>query len=136
MFKNPFTFKGRIIRTEYAISVFSLAILVLFIMITNLITSAIFSFKVFVVNGESTTNTIADFLLYILIIAYYWQLIAQGAKRCHDRGNSGWFQLIPFYALWMAFADSEYGINDYGPNPKGIGNKGNEKKPTEQSKDL
>lgn len=49
-----------------------------------------------------------------------WFLLAQGAKRCHDRGNSGWWQLIPFYYLWMFFADGEIGDNEYGTNPKGL----------------
>src|SRR5690606_21471192 len=57
------------------------------------------------------------FLLFILPI--YWFLIAQNTKRCHDRGNSGWFQIIPFYGLWMAFGESDRFVNDYGPNPKG-----------------
>jgi len=26
--------------------------------------------------------------------------------------------IIPFYGLWMLFADSEPGTNEYGPNPK------------------
>ena len=51
-----------------------------------------------------------------------WFLWAQGAKRCHDRGASGWFQIIPFYVFWMLFADSNYGMNEYGANPKGFGN--------------
>jgi hypothetical protein len=51
-----------------------------------------------------------------------WFLWAQGAKRCHDRGNNGLFQIIPFYIFWMIFANSEYGNNEYGPNPKGLGN--------------
>jgi uncharacterized membrane protein YhaH (DUF805 family) len=49
-------------------------------------------------------------------------MLAQGAKRCHDRNNSGWYQLIPFYFIWILFGDSDTGFNDYGPNPKGIGN--------------
>jgi uncharacterized membrane protein YhaH (DUF805 family) len=53
---------------------------------------------------------------------FIWFFLAQGAKRCHDRGNSGWYLLIPFYFLWMLFADGEIGQNDFGPNPKGIGN--------------
>ena len=61
-------------------------------------------------------------ILLFLYIPIFWIMLAQGAKRCHDRGNSGWFQLIPFYAFWMLFADSDFGNNKYGPNPKGIGN--------------
>ncbi|HEY9187886.1 MAG TPA: DUF805 domain-containing protein [Ignavibacteria bacterium] len=65
--------------------------------------------------------------MYLLSIPAIWFLLSQGAKRCHDIGNNGWYQIIPFYFLWMLFADSEIGINVFGPNPKGIGN---EKKTT------
>jgi uncharacterized membrane protein YhaH (DUF805 family) len=47
-----------------------------------------------------------------------WFLWAQNAKRCHDRGNSGWYQLIPFYFLVLLFGDGEEGENEYGDNPK------------------
>jgi uncharacterized membrane protein YhaH (DUF805 family) len=47
-----------------------------------------------------------------------WFFIAQGAKRCHDRGNSGLVQLIPFYVLWMLFAQGQKGLNAYGPEPR------------------
>jgi len=46
--------------------------------------------------------------------------VAQAAKRCHDRNNSGWWKLIPFYGFWMLFADGDIGDNDYGENPKGL----------------
>ena len=58
--------------------------------------------------------------MYLLLIPVYWFTWAQGAKRCHDRGNSGWFQIIPFYGLWMLFGDGEIGDNEYGSNPKGL----------------
>ena len=71
--------------------------------------------------NDSNPSNISS-LFFILAIPVIWFMIAQGAKRCHDRGNSGWYQLIPFYELWMLFADSDNGNNEYGPNPKGIGN--------------
>lgn len=61
----------------------------------------------------------ATLLSLILIIPLYWFMWAQGAKRCHDRGNSGWYQLIPFYGLWMLFGDGDECENDYGFAPKG-----------------
>jgi uncharacterized membrane protein YhaH (DUF805 family) len=58
-------------------------------------------------------------LLFIVIYpAYVWLLFSQGAKRCHGRDNSGWFQLVPFYALWLLFAEGHDGRNQYGPDPR------------------
>ena len=55
----------------------------------------------------------------IMYFPALWFIFAQGAKRCHDRGNSGWYQLIPFYGLWMLFGDGDAHENDYGTDPKG-----------------
>lgn len=103
MFKNPFSFKGRIRRSEFWISSFIYAIP---IAIINAI-----------LESDAESSAVA-----LLIIPLLWFMLAQGAKRCHDRGNSGWFQIIPFYSLWMLFADSDYGPNEYGENPKNEGN--------------
>lgn len=51
--------------------------------------------------------------------------IAVGVRRMHDVGKSGWYILIPIYNLILACTDSEVGPNQYGPNPKGIGNNDN-----------
>lgn len=104
MFKKPFSFDGRIRRTEYGLSYL---LYIIFIVIISFIPQ------------ESSMLYI---FLVIFIIPLIWVLLAQGAKRCHDRGNTGWYQLIPFYGFWMLFADSDNGENQYGPNPKGIGN--------------
>ncbi|GAB0156048.1 DUF805 domain-containing protein [Chryseobacterium sp. Alg-005] len=106
MFKNVFSFNGRIRRTEYGISY------LIYICI-------IVPLRVYVDSANSSGAYLLFFAVYIPLLIV---LLAQGAKRCHDRGNSGWFQLIPFYVFWMLFADSDPGQNEYGPNPKGIGN--------------
>lgn len=106
MFKKPFSFNGRIRRTEFGISYIIYAIFYVLI-------SAF---------AESTDFQEYSVIVLILIIPFVWFLWSQGAKRCHDRGNSGWYQIIPLYVLWMLFGDSDIGDNGYGPNPKGIGN--------------
>jgi uncharacterized membrane protein YhaH (DUF805 family) len=112
MFKAPFSFNGRIRRLEYGLSyliylVFALPFNVYLRMSEN--------------SYEGPSGTVLA-IFFILMIPFLWFMLAQGAKRCHDRGNSGWFQIIPFYGLWMLFADGENGPNEYGPNPKGQGN--------------
>lgn len=102
-FNRPFRLKGRIRRTEWWVSSF-------FGNICVAIISAI---------TESIRNHPSNWFAILLFIALVWFIFAQGVKRCHDRGNSGWFMLIPFYSLWMAFGDSEIGANQYGTNPKG-----------------
>ncbi|KJD33142.1 membrane protein [Tamlana nanhaiensis] len=105
MFKNPFSYDGRIRRTEYGLS--------------YLIYVVIYFLSGLLISQMGDTGSI---ILLIILVPLIWFLTAQGAKRCHDRGNSGWYQLIPFYGLWMLFGDSDHGPNEYGPNPKGKGN--------------
>lgn len=103
MFKNSFSFKGRIRRIEYGISII---ICTGIILITNVL-------------ALSSKGPVPVFLIYIPLLWFLW---AQGAKRCHDIGKTGWYQIIPFYVFWMLFTESHNGINEYGPNPKGNGN--------------
>lgn len=104
MFRNPFSFDGRIRRLEYGLSYI---IFYVWILISSGIAVSI--------NPYDSIG-----LYYIILLPGLYFNIAQCAKRCHDRGNSGWYQLIPFYGLWMLFGDGEYGDNKYGKNPKGI----------------
>jgi uncharacterized membrane protein YhaH (DUF805 family) len=99
MFSNPFSFDGRIRRTEYGIS---------FI---------IFVFVAVFVNALVKTGEYP--IVGIAYIPMYWFLWAQGAKRCHDLGNNGWWQIIPLYVFWLIFAGADSGINQYGRNPNG-----------------
>jgi len=100
MFKDPFSFNGRIRRTEFGISYIIYFILyVLILLFTN-------RFK-------------ENQLLLVFVIPLLWFLWAQGTKRCHDLGKSGWWQLIPFYVFWLLFQDGNPFENEYGENPKG-----------------
>lgn len=107
MFQNPFSFEGRIRRLEYGLSY-----------IISVVAFYTVLFGSFFWGGSSITS----FIVLLFFIPIGWFIFAQGAKRCHDRGNSGWFQLIPYYSLWMLFGSSDYGENAYGSNPKGEGN--------------
>ena len=106
MFQKTFSFNGRIRRIEYGLSYLMYFVGLGCVSLIN----------------NSSEPTLLLLFRAILVIPLCWYILAHGAKRCHDRGNSGWWQLIPFYVLWMLFADSVIGENGYGPNPKGIGN--------------
>lgn len=99
MFSNPFSFDGRIRRTEYGIS------LIIYVVVAAFVNAIVES-------GEAP-------IIGLAYIPTLWFLWAQGAKRCHDLGNNGWWQIIPFYGLWMIFQNGQPGINEYGRNPKG-----------------
>jgi len=99
MFSAPFSFDGRIRRTEYGIS---------FIIY-------LFSYALIAVSIAASESSSILFLAFIPLLWFLW---AQGAKRCHDRGNSGWYQIIPFYVFWMLFAEGDSTKNGYGNSPK------------------
>jgi uncharacterized membrane protein YhaH (DUF805 family) len=100
MFKNPFSFDGRIRRTEYGLSLI------------------IYLLGAFVVGLIIGFTGMPSAIMYLLLIPLYWFMLAQGAKRCHDLGNNGWWQIIPFYGFWLLFADGDKLENNYGVNPK------------------
>lgn len=97
MFKAPFSFEGRIRRSEYWLS--------------HLVQFPLMFIWAFLMDAN-------EVLGILFLIPFIWFVLAYCTKRCHDRGNPGYYMLIPFYGLWMAFADSEPGPNQYGPNPK------------------
>lgn len=114
MFKNPLWIKGRIRRLEYGLSIlifyfslFSVAF------ITSLLTDAV---------SEEMLGFFAILIFFPIMGLSFWFLLVQQIKRSHDIGNSGWFIIIPFYNLYILFASGDYGVNQYGPNPKGEGN--------------
>ena len=55
--------------------------------------------------------------------------VAVAVRRLHDAGKSGWYYLLIFLVIigwiWLLIlftTDSQHGENEWGPNPKGIGN--------------
>ena len=103
MFKRPFSFNGRIRRLEYGISF--IIYLVWYVVLEM---------------AEKSPNLSQGVAIILLIsfVPMLWFLWAQSCKRCHDRGNSGWYQLIPFYFLVLLFGEGVETENEYGDNPK------------------
>ncbi|MBJ6368034.1 DUF805 domain-containing protein [Snuella sedimenti] len=100
MFKNPFSFNGRIRRLEFALTY-------LFYFTLLFVVSLLYS------DSDDYSAVYA-----LIIFLSYWILLAQGSKRCHDLGNSGFYQLIPFYIFIMLFQDGNEKTNQYGISPK------------------
>ena len=105
MFLRPFSFKGRIRRLEFGLSY-------------------LIYWGWYVLSEILMTDPDPSWaaLLFVLLplLPLFWFLFAQGCKRCHDLGHSGWLQLIPFYVLWMIFLKGDVETNKYGDNPKTI----------------
>ncbi|MEM0515262.1 DUF805 domain-containing protein [Pseudoalteromonas sp. YIC-827] len=87
----------------------------------------IFSIVVTVIDSVLGTA----FLGMIFSLALLIPSLAIGARRLHDTGRSGWWQLlyflpiIGFIVLLIFFVqDSQDGDNDHGPNPKDAGLEG------------
>jgi len=99
MFQSPFSFDGRIRRSEFGFSLIIYTVLYTVIMGMS--------------QGPGGIGVVG-----IAFIPMIWFLWAQGAKRCHDLGRSGFWQLVPFYCLWMLFKDGDFNENEYGYNPK------------------
>lgn len=111
LFSKPFSFKGRIRRTEYGLAC-----------IISGVVNILLSGMVGAFSATAPEDAIVPLLLfyYALCIPLIWFGIAESTKRCHDRGNSGWWQLIPFYSLVLLFGEGDKGTNRYGGSPKQI----------------
>ena len=115
--KNYATFTGRARRSEYwFFTLFYFIFLVLAVILDNLL-------------GITIEDTGIGPLYFISILAMIIPGLAVTVRRLHDVGKSGWFYfivLIPIIgSIWLLVlmvSDGMLGRNQYGPNPKGIGN--------------
>lgn len=105
MFKAPFSFKGRIRRLEYGIT------LIAYFGVSSVLGSLSSVIKRY-------TEGDLDMLVLLLYIPLIWIVLAQGTKRSHDTNRSGLWQLFGPYIVWLIFAEGDAYINDYGVNPK------------------
>ncbi len=104
MFRNWLSFKGRARRKEY--------------WIICLVSCFLYSL-LDVIMADAYDSSGLALIVLLFVICYCWVLFSANTRRCHDLGHNGFWQFIPFYGLWMAFADSQSGTNKYGNNPKG-----------------
>lgn len=108
MFDNPFSFEGRIRRTEYLLSLL-ISVLILFLLISHTIELSPLS-----MNDDEITYIIIFHILNL------WLVASAGAKRSHDLGNDGWWQVSAKNLLQLLIQEGQPGENSYGVNPKDL----------------
>lgn len=120
------TFSGRARRSEYWYYVlFNIIFAVLAMMLDRIFGTTI------TIQPEYGSQAIqfGGYMYFGYALLMFIPGLAVSVRRLHDIGKSGWFflvVLIPFVgAIWLLVlfcTDSNIGDNEYGPNPKNIGN--------------
>jgi len=101
MFKAPFSFSGRITRTEYLLTCLG----------------AFFAFAV--AGGLMGIGGGAGVAIGgVIFLVSLWIVAAQGWKRAQDAGWYGIIAIIPYVNLSLLFFSGEQGANAHGPNPR------------------
>lgn len=114
-YHSVWSFNGRVGRLSYFAALFG-GLFAFFFPIIFL--------RIIGVDVDTAFNSpIIIFCYAIFYIAYWYISLTVGAKRCHDLGHSGWFQLIPFYGFVMLFSSGDGDDNEYGYEDDGISKK-------------
>lgn len=98
---NIFSFKGRARRTEWWL----------------ISLPAMFVYYNYFRRFSKSAGEQSEVLSVILMVLWpivIWLKIAVNTRRCHDLGHNGFWQLIPFYGIWMGFVKGEARANKYG----------------------
>ncbi len=111
-FVRVFSFKGRISRTEYALSHLIIPGYFVVMCFVNVYADISSLF----IGSEGAVGTY-DRILWSCLLVTTWFCVAQGVKRCHDVGWSGWCIYIPFVHLLMLFKRGTGVVNAYGQPP-------------------
>lgn len=112
--KQYFDFSGRATRSQYWIFI----LVMMAIWIAALILDGVI--------GNLDDGTDFPLITILLITFHYIPSLAVGARRLHDTGKTGWWQLVnifpPGFILLIVFfsIESQPGDNQFGPNPHGI----------------
>lgn len=124
--KNYIIFSGRARRSEYWYFVLFNIIFASAAMLLDHAFGTTFTMN----TAEGPVNLFYGYFYLFYVLAVFIPGLAVLVRRLHDIGKSGWFilvSLIPLAgAIWLLVllcTDSNPGINQYGPNPKGIGNR-------------
>jgi uncharacterized membrane protein YhaH (DUF805 family) len=118
-FRKYADFKGRARRSEYwYFKLFNFLVLIAFYIPV-----------IALIIADSKLVIIPAVLMGLYILGIVIPSLAAVARRLHDTGRSGWFYLLGFIPivgdiilLIFTVEDSKPGTNQWGPNPKGIGN--------------
>jgi uncharacterized membrane protein YhaH (DUF805 family) len=106
MFVHPFSFNGRINRKEY---VFAILIFYAYLILAAVI---LIPFSDYLGVDACTI------LLVFMSLPCLYFLLAEGSKRCHDFGVSGWLQLltivVPIFIFILIFIPRKKFDNEYG----------------------
>jgi uncharacterized membrane protein YhaH (DUF805 family) len=129
MKKLFFTSEGRISRGQYWRAMLIFAGIALGIQAVGWLVYALFPTSIWW-NGEANAPTILATVGMIVavplslgcVVLLAWSGICLNVKRCHDRGRSGWFQLVQLIPMvgplwWLIEAALLRGTT--GPNPFG-----------------
>ena len=100
---RPFSFRGRIGRLQYLLSVFGGMVVYFLIFVVGE--------KLFV--GEGNNGVMAIWML-VATIVLYWFIFAQSCKRCHDLGCSGIWQFVPIWNFCLYWKAGNQETNNYG----------------------
>lgn len=126
--KLLFSFEGRASRYDYWVRYVLMFIVPVNLVLYGLVASSgAFYFDPYTGQVYLMDSSAAGILavLAIVYIVELWIAIAVGAKRCHDRDKTGWFQLIALIPLvgpiWLlvelGFLRGTIGDNRFGPDP-------------------
>ncbi|MCF0236589.1 MAG: DUF805 domain-containing protein [Bacteroidaceae bacterium] len=108
---NPFSFKGRILRSQYWVTTLLVGLPYFFL-----------ELMVFGANSDTQDALLIPFLLYAVF--YIVAAASLCVRRLHDLGYSGYYffaALIPlvniYFGIKIGFFKGEPFDNDYGPSP-------------------